>query len=75
VKTRLIKWPINPWPKDPEMKLLGKMTAINVLQGLEGFSFRPLMGFLGKTREEVEALLEEVRSEIKDPKIHAYLPV
>lgn len=57
------------------MKLLGKITACNVLTGLEGFSLRPMMGFLGMSREEVEELLVGVRKDIMNPSIHAYIPM
>lgn len=57
------------------MKLLGKITACNVLTGLEAFPLRPMMGFLDMSREEVEELLVGVRKNIMNPSIHAYIPM
>lgn len=38
-----MKWPMNGWPKDAKYKMLGKITYVNVLAGLEAFSYRPLV--------------------------------
>jgi hypothetical protein len=38
-----MKWPMNGWPKDPSYKMLGKITYVNVVAGLEAFSYRPLV--------------------------------
>lgn len=42
-----------------------------VMTGLEGFSLRLYCDVLGWKKDEVLVLLAQVRSELKDPKIHA----
>ncbi|KAK1992847.1 S-adenosyl-L-methionine-dependent methyltransferase [Colletotrichum falcatum] len=73
VRHRPYKIPIGPWPKDPRLKDLGMCNLIEMLEGLEGFSFKLLCGALGWTKEEVYVLLAGVRKELKSTKLHAYL--
>ena len=69
------KWPVGTWPKDKALKELGKMTMINFLIGLEGFTLRLWTGVLGLSYEEVIAFLTSVRKDVTNPKIHSYWPV
>ncbi|KXX79869.1 Phosphoethanolamine N-methyltransferase 1 [Madurella mycetomatis] len=69
------KWPSNTWPKDRKYKELGAWSYENNLQGIQAASLVPLTRVLGWTVEEVEALLVEVRKEMKDRNIHAYWPM
>ena len=69
------KWPIGTWPKDPKQKYLGRMTMMNMLTGLEGFTLRLWCGAFGYTPEKVSEDLLAVRKDIQNPKIHAYWPM
>jgi trans-aconitate methyltransferase len=40
VQEQAFKWPVGSWPKDKFYKDLGKMTLVNFLTGLEGFTLR-----------------------------------
>lgn len=40
------KFPIGPWPKEPNLKQVGLYNLAQVLQGLEGFSLRLLCDVL-----------------------------
>ncbi|KAH8654553.1 S-adenosyl-L-methionine-dependent methyltransferase [Tricladium varicosporioides] len=69
------KWPMNRWPKDPKFKELGIWTCENLTSGLSGLSMALFTRILGMTPEEVEVYLVNVRRDMKNPKIHAYLPI
>ena len=69
------KWPQNAWPKDPELKELGRWHMINTLDGLQGFTMRSFTGILGMKPENVEVLLVQVRKDIRNRKIHSYWPM
>jgi hypothetical protein len=69
------KWPQNPWAKDPRQKEIGLWAMIDFLQGLQGLSMRPLTMGLGMTPEEVEAMLVDVRKDVKNPQLHVWWPM
>lgn len=68
------KIPLGTWPKDPELKRIGMMNLIQLLDGLEGFSLKTLE-VMGWTRPEIEVFLANVRREIKGNHFHAYVPL
>ena len=47
----------------------------NEVAGLEGFSLALLTRVLGWSNAEVQVFLADVRKDIKDPKIHFYIPL
>lgn len=59
------KMPIGPWAKDPHLKDIGMANLIQLLDGLEGFSFRAFCGVLGWSKEELLVMLAQVRNELK----------
>ncbi|KAK5459824.1 hypothetical protein LTS15_003953 [Exophiala xenobiotica] len=65
------KWPIGPWPKKPELKELGAWSRAHIETGLENWTLRLLTSVLGWTADEVRVLCANVRSEIRNPKVHA----
>jgi hypothetical protein len=67
-------WPTSPWPKGKYFKACALYWQEDLLSGLEAISLR-VMGNLGWTKEEVEALLIDVRRDIKDTAIKAYFPI
>ncbi|KAF9870040.1 hypothetical protein CkaCkLH20_12520 [Colletotrichum karsti] len=75
VKMFKFKWPLNPWAKGNHYKLMGVWTEENFHEGIEAWTLAPLTRALGWTPEAVLALLEEVRKELSDVHIHAYLPM
>ena len=68
------KWPVGSWPKDPKLKQMGKLTMVNFLTGIEGFTTRLWTTVLGMPMDEVMDFLEKVRQDIRNPKIHSYWP-
>ncbi|KAL2108131.1 hypothetical protein VUR80DRAFT_4249 [Thermomyces stellatus] len=74
------KWPTNRWPRDKKYKQLGIWALENCLSGLSSWTLaiftRPKSeNGLGWSREEVEVFLADVRRDLKDTNIHAYIPV
>ncbi|KAJ3455838.1 hypothetical protein MRS44_017320 [Fusarium solani] len=72
---RVIKVPIGTWPKDKTLKQWGAWNRQFLLQGLEGFSIRGLTEMLGWKYEDAQLFLANMRKELTDPAIHAYLNV
>lgn len=65
------KVPVGPWPKDPQLKEIGTLNLVQLLDGMEAFTLRLFCDVLGWTREECLVMLAQVRSEFKSPDIHA----
>lgn len=47
----------------------------NLVQGLSGFSFQLLNRAYDQIADQIEVSLVDVRRELSDPRIHAYIPV
>lgn len=75
VKEEVFKVPMNPWPKDPQFKLIGRFHERNMLDGLQGFSLAFFHRGLGWTKEEIEVYLVDVRKALQDKRVHAYQKV
>ncbi|KAF4948636.1 hypothetical protein FGADI_9540 [Fusarium gaditjirri] len=72
---RHFKWPLNAWAKDPYYKEIGAWSFANLDGGLEGLTLALFTRGMKWTREETIVFCAEVRKQLRDPKIHAYLPV
>ncbi|KAL2115787.1 hypothetical protein VTJ04DRAFT_10042 [Mycothermus thermophilus] len=72
VKEVVFKIPINGWPKDPRLKHIGMLWQKNLLEGMSGFSLGLFHRFLGKSVEEIELALVDVRKSMFDRNLHAY---
>lgn len=64
------KFPIGPWPRDPQLKTVGLFNLRQTLDGLEGFTLRLFCDVLGWKEEEVTVLLAKVRKALKDTSVH-----
>lgn len=69
-----LKVPLGPWPKNPELKHIGMMNLVQVLDGLEAFSLKTLEA-TGWSRMEIDVFLANVCREIKSNQCHTYLPL
>lgn len=74
ISLKIFKLPINTWPKDTRMKVLGAWEMENLLSGMEVMTMRVFVKALGWTEEEVQVFLVNVRKEVKDRNIHAWWP-
>jgi hypothetical protein len=72
VEQEIFKIPINGWPREPRLHLLGKWWGQHLCEGLNGFSMRYFTQVLGWDAMEVEAYIAKVRQSIKDRDVHAY---
>ena len=72
VTTRVYRWPVNTWPRDPKYREIGLWTLANVDSGLEGLSMALLTRGLGWSRDEVLTFLAEVRQQLRNRTVHAY---
>ncbi|KAK6528557.1 hypothetical protein TWF281_009798 [Arthrobotrys megalospora] len=72
ITQRMYKLPIGPWPKDKYEKALGSYNLANMLGACDGFSLHLLTKFYGMSVEDLDALMDKVKAEMKDKKIHSY---
>ncbi|KAJ3513448.1 hypothetical protein NM208_g15188 [Fusarium decemcellulare] len=71
----IFKWPMNTWPQDRRYKELGAWHKENMNLGLESFSMALLTRAHGWAKEQVDVLLDEVRKDLSNKRIHAYWPM
>jgi hypothetical protein len=69
------QWPVGTWARGKKEKTLGMWYREDLLSGLHGFTVAVLTRGLGMSLAEVEVLLVGVRGDIKNNKIHTYLPL
>lgn len=69
-----IQVPLGTWSSDRTEHLLGKMTLIAILEGLEAVSLRHLTKEMAWKAEDVRELCERVKSEVIRPEAHAVAP-
>lgn len=76
IHQRVDRIPMNPWPKDPSLKKMGRLWEANWLDGLSAFSYK-LFGpeGLGWSQHELEVFLIDVRKCVRDRNVHAYQKV
>lgn len=67
--------PMNPWAKGKDQKTVGAMQMMNNLEGVDGITLAVFTRALGWTPSDVEQLLIDVRRDMKDLNIHAYITV
>lgn len=75
VQEKRLPLPVNPWPKDKRLKQIGMWEMVNFGEGLQGFSLKAFTEYLGWSREELEVFLVQVKRDIENKQIHAYLYV
>ncbi|KAJ6260120.1 hypothetical protein Dda_4341 [Drechslerella dactyloides] len=72
ITEQAFKVPIGPWPRDKQDKLVGSFNLANMLQAVEGFSMHLLTRYGNKNPNEVYELIEKVRADMKNKKLHSY---
>lgn len=75
VKEHFFKIPVNTWPKNKQLKEVGKYQLINYTEGYEGIGIGLFTRMLGWQPAEFQVLLARLRQELKDRSIHAYQPL
>jgi len=66
------KVPIGGWAQDPKLKRVGQYNGLYIDLSLDGFAVFPVGQILGWTLEEVDALVNNMRRELEDPKSLPY---
>ena len=72
VEERLFRLPVNSWPKDPELKEIGRFQNFQYMQALSPYALGLLVEVLGWARDETEMLLAGVRENLRDRRLHGY---
>jgi SAM-dependent methyltransferase len=65
-------WPTSAWAKGAYYKTVGAWWQTDLLQGLEAISLK-VFGLMGYDADKTRAFLEDVRKDVKNTDIHAYL--
>ena len=68
------KWPMNGWSEDKKLKNIGRWNQLRLHEGIEGFMIRLLTQVEGWSIARAQVFLAEMRRELKNYKVHAYLP-
>lgn len=71
----IYRWPTNRWPADSYYKELGFWCCHNIAGELSGLSMALFTRALGWSSEQVEVFLANVRTDMKDRRIHAWWPI
>ncbi|KAF2190951.1 S-adenosyl-L-methionine-dependent methyltransferase [Zopfia rhizophila CBS 207.26] len=72
VREQIFKLPFNAWPKDPELKQIGRYQLVQYLDALAPYALGTLMDILGWTREDMEVAIAQARKDLKNTKFHGY---
>ena len=73
IQETVIRVPYNSWPNDPHQKDIGRWYNLGITEGLDALTFAPLTRvYQWDLNAHVKPLLESVRREICNRKIHAY---
>lgn len=67
-------WPTSTWAKGKYFKEVAMYWQEDLLNGLEAISLK-VMGVMGWSVEEIQVFLAEVRNDIKNTSMHAFLPM
>lgn len=54
VQEKVLKMPMNPWPRDRHLKILGRMSEDNWLAALQALSLAPFSRTLNWSKDEIE---------------------
>ncbi|KAL8650546.1 MAG: hypothetical protein Q9226_005101 [Calogaya cf. arnoldii] len=71
VKAEKFVWPVGTWPKDKHLKEVGAWNYLQIMEGLEAFTYALFTRNLGMSKAEVEVICANIRKEIKNPAMHA----
>lgn len=72
VMETVIDWPIGTWAKDRYYKMIGAWFQKDLLQGIEGMLLGLCTRVLGMEKEETMKLVEDVKRDMVDKRIHSY---
>jgi hypothetical protein len=73
ITTRKFSFPFGAWARDKRLKELGMINLVQFMNGLEAFSLRIMTDTMGLDRDDVHEILEKVRVDLLNKKIHAQM--
>lgn len=74
VSEQPLKIPLGVWAKGEAEKKIGSMAQKDLEEGLEAISMKLLI-LMGYEEEECKRFLDDVRLDVKNNKIHKYMPI
>lgn len=73
IRYERVGWAIGAWPKDERDKEIGALTALNVKEYfVPGLAEGLFVKVLGWSQRQVDEMVEQVRKDIDDSKVHFY---
>ena len=75
IQEQVFAVPMNPWARGHDEKALGRMQMKNMLDGLDGITQSIFSRAFGWSQQEIDTILVDVRRDIQDRNIHAYVPM
>jgi hypothetical protein len=73
IEEKIIRAPLNIWPNDPHQKAIGGWYNLGLTEGIEALSLALFHRiFHWDVDQHIRPLIENVKSELAKPKIHAY---
>lgn len=72
VTEEIFRIPINEWAKEDRLKMFGKFMALNLQQGLYGFSVDYFVRAFQSKPEQVRVDCARVHNSLHDKSVHAY---
>lgn len=73
VRKKTLKMPLGTWPAERKQKEIGAYFLLVAETGFEALGLAFLTRVLGMGREEVEALIQRCKNEVKSRKVHGYI--
>ncbi len=73
ITEKKIAVPINSWAKGRDQKIIGTLQMMSLLEVAHGITMTVFTKAMGWSVEEVEVLLAQVRKDLQDKRIHAFL--
>lgn len=73
VEEQVYKIPIGSWPKDKKLKEIGRVQWVQMIEAIPTFSIAYYTRVLGYSLDQAQIMVEGVKSEFLDKKLHLYL--
>ncbi|OAA33538.1 hypothetical protein AAL_01003 [Moelleriella libera RCEF 2490] len=74
VQEIVFRIPVNGWPRDRHLREIGAMWEANLVSGLSGLSLSLFHRAFDRSPAETEVFLVDVRREVSNPNVHAWMP-
>ena len=72
VLANILKVPIGAWPKDPDLKQIGRYELLQMFDAADSFTLGFFTRVLGFSVEKTQTIIEGVKQDLKNPRHHIY---